>query len=444
MIPKIDFPFHKVHFCPPKFFVLSLVVWVLIFIARINVVFADNPVITDEAQQLYQQYQDCVYQIRVIDLATGNKSTTGSGFQISPAGYLVTNYHVLADAIQHPQRFRVEYLGHDGATGDLQIRDVDVIHDLAIVKRDGEGHHYLSLGDSVLMKGARIFSFGNPFDLGMTIIEGIYNGLMEKSLYRKILFSGAINPGMSGGPALDHKGQVIGINVSTAGNQVSFLVPVDYLKTLYDKFLSRPSGQKIVWDRYIEQQLYENQEHYLDELIPSSWPSISFGEAVLPDAISKIFKCWGNSEDKDNELYKDAQLTCSIEDDIFISSEFSTGRIFYQYHWLTSKGLNSIRFYNLYERFFDDRYDFENANKDDVTNFECETKFVNVADKNWKVAFCSRQYKKYPTLYDMYLNMAMVEELDQGLLVTVYAYGVSQPKALVFIKKFMKEIKWQK
>ena len=54
---------------------------------------------------------------------------------------------------------------------------------------------------------------GNPHDLGMTIIEGTYNGLIQTSRFQKILFSGSLNSGMSGGPAMDDKGRVIGVGV---------------------------------------------------------------------------------------------------------------------------------------------------------------------------------------------------------------------------------------
>ena len=51
-----------------------------------------------------------------------------------------------------------------------------------------------------LPKGERIYAMGNPLDLGFTIVEGTYNGLVDKSYDERIHFSGAINPGMSGGP----------------------------------------------------------------------------------------------------------------------------------------------------------------------------------------------------------------------------------------------------
>src|SRR5260370_17484180 len=75
---------------------------------------------------------------------------------------------------------------------------------------------------------------GNPLDLGFTIIEGTYNGLVERSYNDRVHFSGALNPGMSGGPTVNGEGLVVGINVATrrGGQLVSFLVPARFAAAL--------------------------------------------------------------------------------------------------------------------------------------------------------------------------------------------------------------------
>ncbi|HBR14945.1 MAG TPA: serine protease [Candidatus Omnitrophica bacterium] len=400
--------------------------------------------ITDEAQRIYQQHQKSVYQIQVVDLATEKKTAIGSGFQFTPAGYLATNYHVLSQAIHSPERFRVDYVRYDGVTGPLTILDVDVVHDLAVVQSKAPYEAYLSFSETELSKGTRIFSLGNPLDLGMTIIEGTYNGLMEKSLYRKILFSGSLNPGMSGGPALDHDGRVIGVNVSTAGNQVSFLVPVEYLRKLYEAVRGHPSAPVTDWNKHIEEQLIENQNNYMDILLSSSWDVLPVGEVRVSGEIMNVFKCWGSSEDKKEELYNYAYINCSTEDRIFLSDSHETGQIIYKYNWVTSKGLNPMRFYNLYENYFRYPQTYENAEEDDAGNFECHTDFVTVSQEAWKASLCARHYKKYPKLYDINLSMASVNKKDRGLLLEVVALGISREKAENFVKRFLKEIQWGK
>ena len=57
-----------------------------------------------------------------------------------------------------------------------------------------------------MSQGERIYSLGNPLDVGFAVIEGTYNGLVERSFYPTIFFAGSLNPGVSGGPTLDQQG----------------------------------------------------------------------------------------------------------------------------------------------------------------------------------------------------------------------------------------------
>src|SRR3989338_1806606 len=175
-----------------KLLVSAGVIWIAVALA---VSPANAQSMTDEAQSIYESSHPSVVQIQVIDLATGKKTSIGSGFQFTPEGHIATNFHVVAEAVHSPARFRVESIRHDGVADPVDVLDIDVIHDLAVIRGHESQTAYLSLGHSDLSKGTRIFSMGNPFDLGMSIVEGIYNGLMEDSLYKKILFSGSINPG---------------------------------------------------------------------------------------------------------------------------------------------------------------------------------------------------------------------------------------------------------
>ena len=88
-----------------------------------------------------------------------------------------------------------------------------------------------------MAQGERIYSLGNPLDVGFAVIEGTYNGLVERSFYPTIFFAGSLNPGVSGGPTLDQHGQVIGINVAARrdGEQVSFLVPAPFAEELLER-----------------------------------------------------------------------------------------------------------------------------------------------------------------------------------------------------------------
>ncbi|XUM20858.1 trypsin-like peptidase domain-containing protein [Bradyrhizobium oligotrophicum S58] len=134
--------------------------------------------------------------------------------------------------------YRLEYTGADGTQGGVTLLAVDLPNDLALVRVDKQNAPFFSFDkaalDGSLPKGERLYSLGNPLDLGFTIIEGTYNGLVEHSYNDHIHFTGALNPGMSGGPAVNAQGQVVGVNVATrrGGQLISFLVPARFAAAL--------------------------------------------------------------------------------------------------------------------------------------------------------------------------------------------------------------------
>ncbi len=398
---------------------------------------------TDEAQRIYHDRSGSVCQIRVVDLATGRKSALGSGFLVSREGHVATNYHVVEQAVHAPGGFRVEALRDGEVVGELRIVGIDVVHDLAVAAGPGVKGDALRLGSSGLSKGTRLYSIGNPYDLGMTIVEGTYNGLMERSLYRKILFSGSLNPGMSGGPALNREGEVVGVNVSTAGNEVSFLVPVEYLVELAGRIEERREGGPESWDLDVEEQLLASQAGYMADILSAPWESLTVGEATVPGEIHEVIKCWSESHDLEHDLYRHADVTCSSEESIDVSGTLVTGWLSYSYRWIVSDALNLLRFYSLYESFFESSSGYDNAGEEDVTAFTCEEGFVSVAGRPWKAVLCARSYTRYRSLFDFHMTMASVEKRKRGLVVEAQLLGVSRENALAFARRTMEEIRWR-
>src|SRR5205807_1245578 len=103
-------------------------------------------------------------------------------------------------------------------------------NDLALVRLDRADRPFFAFdvrtAEADLPRGERLYSLGHPLGIGFTIVEGTYNGPVERSYSPRIHFTGALNPGMSGGPAVDGDGRVVGVNVSKqfGGDLVSFLV----------------------------------------------------------------------------------------------------------------------------------------------------------------------------------------------------------------------------
>jgi len=423
--------------------ILSIIIVITILISP-SLSSAKN--ITDEAQNLYKKFGNAVYQIRVIDIASNKKTSIGSGFQFNKDGFIATNYHVVAEAIQRPENNRIEFINDNKVKGSLKIITADVIHDIAILKMDKAGRKNISLGSSKLHKGAKIFSIGNPRDISFTIIEGTYNGLSKNSFIDKIHFSGSLNPGMSGGPVIDHKGRAIGVNVSTAGNQISFLVPIEHLKKLFKKYNLDRKNHNFTKNaaKYIEAQLLKEQDKKIKSLLKKKWKEITFGPVIVPEKIDEAITCWGGTshKEKDKNKFESFYSSCSSQDRIFLDSKFDTGLISYRYNYLIGKDdINLFQFYNIYQQQFSFPSDYKNAGEENVTNFKCNNSFINNAGFKWKASFCIRQYKKYPKIFDMQAYMAKLGTEKIGFTVSLVAQGISKDNSLALYKKFISEIR---
>ncbi|WP_346837485.1 serine protease [Microbulbifer sp. SAOS-129_SWC] len=410
-------------------------------------------------EKLYSDYRGSLYQIRLIEKSSNSKAGLGSGFQISADGLIATNYHVVAEAVSDPDKYQLEYLSVDGKQGPLKLLDIDVINDLAILRQDKPGSDFLQLADTTPSKGETIFSLGNPLDLGMTLIPGTYNGIAGGSFYDRIHFSGSINPGMSGGPAINARGHVVGINVATAGNQVSFLVPVDKLAHLY-KHLRKQGPEKAVDLQAItHQQLLANQSEIIDTVLGADWKLRPLGEAMVVGEIVPAIQCWGNTQEEDDNPVTRIDKGCTGQDVVYLSEDFNTGRVEYEFFWLQSKKLQPSRFYAEYEQQMSSFFPGNNAGEEDVTNFRCDQGFTSQPRESGgeteeaqreapkgpviaRTSYCVRRYKHFPDLYDIFFLSLSVDQKDRALVSHFTLSGFTRESAEAFTKKFTSEIQW--
>ncbi len=164
-------------------------------------------------------------------------SGEGSGFVISPDGYIVTNNHVVADM----DEIKVHFL--DGTELEAKVVGRDPKTDIALLKVD-PGNQMLdtiALGDSEIVRpGDWVVAIGNPFGLAHTVTAGIVSAknrrdVMDPKLYEDFIQTdAAINPGNSGGPLIDLRGRVIGINtaIRSGANTIGFSVPINQAKQI--------------------------------------------------------------------------------------------------------------------------------------------------------------------------------------------------------------------
>jgi S1-C subfamily serine protease len=167
---------------------------------------------------------------------------TGSGIVIDGNGTILTNYHVIENAIKVTVSFE------KGQTVEAQVVGKDPSNDLAILRipTDGLTLHPLTLGDSgTVQVGDPVYAIGNPFDLERTLTTGVISALQREitapngfTIDNVLQTDAPINPGNSGGPLLNAQGQVIGINsqIETGGSGdgsvgIGFAVPINTAKS---------------------------------------------------------------------------------------------------------------------------------------------------------------------------------------------------------------------
>ncbi|HVN84277.1 MAG TPA: DegQ family serine endoprotease [Candidatus Binatia bacterium] len=172
------------------------------------------------------------------------KRSLGSGFIISPDGYIVTNDHVVRDAT----RIRVRLA--DKTEYDAKLIGSDAKTDVALIKIEpNEKLPVVRLGSSAALEvGDWVVAIGNPFGLAQTVTAGIVSAkgrVIGAGPYDDFIQTDAsINPGNSGGPLLNLDGEVIGINsaiFSRSGGSVGigFAIPIDLARRIVDQLRER-------------------------------------------------------------------------------------------------------------------------------------------------------------------------------------------------------------
>ncbi|WP_164013981.1 S1C family serine protease [Pyxidicoccus trucidator] len=395
--------------------------------------------------ELFQRIQGRVAQVRIIERRSGTRSSIGSAFFVSAAGHAVTNYHVVSDVVIHPEDYTAELVLSGGAEPvPVRLVDVDVVHDLAVIQLDTPVKDFFALEDREPPQGARLFAMGNPRDLGTTIVEGTYNGLIQDALYERLHFSGAINPGMSGGPTLTGEGRVVGVNVATMGNQVGFLVPVRYARELLARALQAKSADAQALLATVRTQLLDNQQRLTERLLAATLPKQALGGYRVPGRWSPFLKCWGDTPHDPEVPYTVTNYQCSSEEDIYVSSLHRTGVVAFLHQHATSQKLGSLRFSALYSALFSQDPDAVEATRQDVTNYRCKSEFVDVGGLPVRAALCLRAYRKFPGLYDVVLRAATLNAGTSGVDTSLTLAGFTADNGRRIARRYLEGLSWTK
>jgi S1-C subfamily serine protease len=209
---------------------------------------AGTPAVTDGSSLREVSTRDRRGVVSVDVAATSDAGPAGgSGFVIDEAGHIVTNQHVVEGAEEISARFA------DGVRREAEVVGQDPSTDVALIQVDAprKALRPLTLGDSNSVGvGEPVIAIGNPLNVGISVTSGIVSGLGRPikapnnyTINDAVQTDAAINPGYSGGPLLDSRGTVIGVNaqiasVSGGSEGVGFAVPINTVKSVIRQLIT--------------------------------------------------------------------------------------------------------------------------------------------------------------------------------------------------------------
>jgi hypothetical protein len=354
-----------------------------------------------------------------------------------------------------PQTYTLEYHAPDGSSGPLKLLAFDVVHDLAVVKLDNASQPYFEFDpraiDGSLPKGERLYSMGNPLDLGFTIVEGTYNGLVDKSYNEQIHFSGALNAGMSGGPTVTGDGRVAGVNVAVSlqGQLVSFLVPARHAALLVKRARETSMLDPATTRAEIGRQLTAWQAVFYKDVVDNGFKSAAFGPWRAPESTAAWFQCWAstNADAIPKPRARASTTQCTAQTSIFIAGNLRTGGLQFSHAHLKSLDLNAFQFATLVSQ----RYKSARARPFDrkrLTRLECVDEYLASPAGSRRpplqVRWCARAYRDFDGLYDVTVIVATQDLPLEALVSQLSMQGVTWENATAFSRRFLGEIQWAK
>ena len=407
---------------------------------------ADAALLSRDARRIYELSRDKLVQIRTLLRNANTQASIGSGFFVSADGLIVTNFHVASQLALEPERYRGVYVTMEGQEGEVELLAFDVQHDLAVLRAKERKAAAPVLGfrpaAEALAQGERIYSLGNPLDIGFAVTEGTYNGLVKRSFYPRIFFGGALNPGMSGGPAVDDAGRVLGVNVAKRldGEQVSFLIPAEFAQALVQR---AASAKPITEPAYGEmtRQLTEHQQRLTARFLQAPFREQRHGNYRVPVPDDALARCWGTGRDPGFPGLNLERTQCRADSDVF-AGDFNTGAVRMSYEAYNAPTLGAARFARMFSKSFDNER-FQTRGNRQQTAVDCTERYVTTGSLPLRAVVCMSAYRKLPGLYTMTVLVASVNQPTQGVLGRMDVQGIAFDNGMKLASHYLKAFRWE-
>lgn len=418
---------------------------VLCFLACLLIFQAKAQTPTTLAQSLYNRIRPAVVVVKVESQANQAVASVASGFVTSRADWVVTNYHAISDAVLEPDDHQLVLQTLDGRDYEVQVLAVDVLNDLAILQLDKPIRApLLELRENVPAKGEIGFSMGKPGSYQHSIVAGTFNGIQDEIAVPLIVFSGAINAGMSGGPTLDAQGRVVGVNVasSTQHQLVGLAVPAEALGQL----LRRHAGQKppglAALRADIARQLGDYGRLLLGRLDLPDNSVRRLGPFNVRGDLIEGKPCSSSRQDKPGYRFTQHAQTCSNGDGLYVMDGQYAGRLRSGSFWIRGEGLSPRAITRLVERRL---WALRDVNEEDGPpgRWHCtEQRLRADNDQPVQLHACRRPVQHLPGLFDYRFRYVPLIHGVDALVVSLGLSGFDDQTARAVLHKSIETLRY--
>jgi serine protease Do len=267
----------------------------------------------------------------------------------------------------------------------------------------------------------------------------VANGLVDNTLEQRIHYSGAMNGGMSGGPALDSTGAVYGVNVSVfSGKQsVSFVVPAKHIGPLLTRAL-KPLDTATVREQ-VAAQLQAHQAALFASIISPLTTQTTLGYA-LPTTIAPSIECNSDGNNDPNTPLRIETISCAARVSVFVQRGLDVGDIRFQHRVLETQLLQPLQFSSKLNALAESAM-WAGADKH-VAPFACSNDIVALNGFDARISTCVRQYRMFAGLYDIAVTVVSVNQAQRAIVSSASLRGVGFESGMGFVRHYLGAMQW--
>lgn len=407
--------------------------------------YAAGPAPAPSSQALFERLRPSVVEVITQNQANLGVTSVASGFVTHRNDWVITNYHAVSHAIWKPSEQSLKVRAQDGDRENAQVVAVDVQTDLAILRVERRiDAPLLTLREDVPPKGEPGYAMGKPGSYVHSIVGGTFNGLLDEETASKIVFSGAINGGMSGGPTLDAQGKVAGINVasSTHHQLVGLAVSAQSLGQLIRRSQNKavPSLEELRQD--IARQLATYGQQLVGRLDLPKHSLRRLGPFRVRGDLVSTMPCGTSSTNKPGHHYKKLEQFCSAGDGLFVTRDQEAGRIRTGAFWLHSERLGALAMSRQVEA---ELHSLRDVSDEEVPpgRWQCrEQRLRGPMDLPLQLHACRRPVENVPGLYDFKFRYTPLVMGPDALVVAVGLAGFDDDTARAVLRKSIESLRY--